>query len=263
MNIPCRRGRLRISSSKSPNILLIIGLKSLQENLRFLIIYSITRTPIEESSSMTYYRKNFLISVCKKLPILTLFLIISIRNILKLARNLGNQYKILPSILNSRRINLLNPILMANISYIFKLVFSRKSDLKQISMQNHPRPIIYIWSGLLRLNQIQITKRELQNLASLHKSLNPHSQRRNHICEDSNPHIPRISLTIINPRVITLGLTRNPARTSPASITRNLAIRLVNAARKQQIKRRLRPYSLVNCQKTRLYPDLYCSCLRY
>ena len=144
MNISCRRGRLRISSSRSPNILLIMGSKSLWENPGFLIIYSITGTSIEESSSIIYYRKNFLISACKKSLILILFLIISIRNILKLAKNLGNQCKILPSILNSRRINSLNPILMANILYIFKLVFLRKSNLKQTSMQNHPRSITYI-----------------------------------------------------------------------------------------------------------------------
>ena len=153
-NIPYRRERLRISSSKSLNILWMIGSKFLWERPGFLMIYSTTGIPIEESSNMTYYRKNFLISVCKKLPTLTLFLIISIRSILKLTRSLDNQCKILPSILNNGRINSLNPTLMANTSYTSKLTFSRKSNPEQISMWNHPGPIMHMWSGLLRLNQI-------------------------------------------------------------------------------------------------------------
>ena len=114
--------------------------------------YSITGIPIKESSNIIYYRKNFLISAYKKLPTLIPFLMMSIRSILKPVKSLDNQCKILLPILNNRRINLLNPILMANILYTFKLIFLRKSDPKQISLQNHPGPIMCIWSGLLRLN---------------------------------------------------------------------------------------------------------------
>ena len=49
MNIPYKRRKLRISSSKSLNILWMMRLKFLQENPEFLMIYSITGTLIEES----------------------------------------------------------------------------------------------------------------------------------------------------------------------------------------------------------------------
>ena len=154
MNIPYKRERLRISSSKSPNILWMMGLKFLWKSPGFLMIYSITGISIEESLNMIYHGKNFLISACKKSPTLILFLIMLIRSTLKPARSLDNQCKILPPILNNGRINSLNPILMANTLYTSKLTFLRKSDPGQIFMQNHPGPIMYIWSGLLRLNQI-------------------------------------------------------------------------------------------------------------
>ena len=161
VNIPCGRERLRITSTKSPNILWIMGSKFPWESPGFLMTYSITGIPIEESSNMTHHGKNFLISACEKSPTLIPFLMIPIRSILKPARSLGNQYKILPPISNNERINSLNPILMANALYTSKLIFLRKSDFKQTSIQNHPGPIICIWSGLLRLNQIWMTGKEL------------------------------------------------------------------------------------------------------
>ena len=197
------------------------------------MIYSITGISIEESLNMIYHGKNFLISACKKSPTLILFLIMLIRSTLKPARSLDNQCKILPPILNNGRINSLNPILMANTLYTSKLTFLRKSDPGQIFMQNHPGPIMYIWSGLLRLNQIQMTGKELQNLASLYNSLDPYTQTRNHIYKDLNPYIPRAPPTMKNPRVMTLGLRRNLIRINPVSIIKNLAIRLINATRRQ------------------------------
>ena len=103
------------------------------------------------------------------------------------------------------------------------------------------------WPGLLRLNQIWMTKKELWNLANLHNSLDPHTQTRNRTCEDSNPRIPKAPPTMKNPRVMTLGLRRNLARINPVSIARNLAIGSMNAARRQQMRKRLIPHNPVNC----------------
>ena len=177
-----------------------MGSKFLWENPGFLMTYSITGIPIEESLNMTHHGKNFLISACEKLPTLTPFLMMPIRSTLKLARSLSNQCKILPPISNNGRINSLNLTLMANASYTSKLAFSRKSGPEQTSMWNHPRPIIYMWPGLLRLNQIWTIKKELWNLASLHNSLDPHTQTRNSTCKDPNPPIPRVPPIMKNPQ---------------------------------------------------------------
>ena len=235
--------------------------KSLWENPGSLMIYFTTGIPIEESLYMTHHGKNFLISACEKSPTLTPFLMMPIRSTLKPARSLGNQCEILPPISNNGRINSLNPTLMANASYTSKPAFSRKSDPGQTSTQNLPGPIIRMWSGLLRLNQIWMTGKELWNLASLHNSLDPHTQTRSRTREDSNPRIPRAPPTMKNPRVMTLGLRRNLTRINPVSITRNLAIGLMNAARRQQMKKRLIPHNPVNCQKTRPRPGLCCGSL--
>ena len=198
--------------------------RSLWECPGFLMTYSTTGIPIGENSSTTCHGKNFLISACEKSPTLTPFLMMPIRSTPKPARSLGNQCEILPPISNNGRTNSLNPTLTANASYTFKLTSSRKSDPEWTSTQNHPRPITRMWSGLLRLNQTWMTERRLWNLASLHNFPNPLTQRRNHTCEDSNPHTPKVPPTVMtNPRVMTLGLTRNLARTSLASTARNLA----------------------------------------
>ena len=239
----------------------MMGSKFPWESPGFLMTYSTTGIPIEESSNMTHHGKNFLISACEKSPTLTPFLMMPIRSTPKPTRSLGNQCEILPPISNNGRINSLNPTLMANASYTSKLAFSRKSDPKRISTRNHPGPTMRMWSGLLRLNQIWMTEKELWNLANLHNSLDPHTQTRNRTCEDSNPRIPRAPPTMKNPRVMTLGLTRKLTRINPVSIARNLAIGSMNAARRQQMKKRLIPHNPVNCQKTRPRPGLCCGSL--
>ena len=239
----------------------MMGSKFPWESPGFLMTYSTTGIPIEESSNMTHHGKNFLISACEKSPTLTPFLMMPIRSTPKPARSLGNQCEILPPISNNGRINSLNPTLMANASYTSKLAFSRKSDPERISTRNHPGPTMRMWSGLLRLNQIWMTGKELWNLASLHNSLDPHTQTRSRTREDSNPRIPRAPPTMKNPRVMTLGLRRNLARINPVSIARNLAIGSMNAARRQQMKKRLIPHNPVNCQKTRPRPGLCCGSL--
>ena len=116
----------------------MMGSKFPWESPGFLMTYSTTGIPIEESSNMTHHGKNFLISACEKSPTLTPFLMMPIRSTPKPARSLGNQCEILPPISNNGRINSLNPTLMANASYTSKPAFSRKSDPGQTSTQNHP-----------------------------------------------------------------------------------------------------------------------------
>ena len=134
--------------------------KSLWENPGSLMIYFTTRILIEESSHTTHHEKNFLISACEKSPTLTLSLMTPIRNILKPVRNLGSQCEILLPTLSNGKIISLNPTLMVNALYTSKPGFSRKSDPEQTSMQNHPKPIMRMWSGLRRLNQTWKTERK-------------------------------------------------------------------------------------------------------